>query len=543
MNRSLYTLTLTATLLLLSACGGGGGASTTGTSGGPTGDQSWLTFTPNTVAINTNQGQSVAFSVSAKSSKTIPVKFNVGIIEKLGLITTQVNLVELSPYEYRADMHTSPTLAAGAHATQLEVRLCEDDPLVCNKPISGSPFFVPLTVTVAPPPPPPPPLESNLTPLTPLPQLGAWGDLGGGAAHTGYVNASFNPAKFTVRWWYSLPPVAAGDNHSGTLNVLTNNGLVYLVHDDLGAQNSSVLALDEASGQVRWNRQFSGITVMGTLSGGNIYVVGDNGPGSILRTLNAQTGQDGINTTVPLQASSVYGPLVSGNNIYASFGTLGSQRATLARFDAIAGGLVTTTQLADLHGKLAADSRYVYSASGRGLTAFDLASGAIAFTLDDSDIPQTSDTPGYAPVLGDHGLAYALHDGTLIAYDTAARSRAWKVSGHYVEQPALANGIVYAWTAAGNDASGNPTYILRAHSAATGELLWSSASGAYASKDMIVTNNLLFATGAQTVAFDLSTHQVVWSKPFGGPMALSDRGVLYIAGGTNPEKVLAINLQ
>ena len=538
MNRSLCALALTTTLLL-SACGGGGGGSST--AGAPA-DQSWLSFTPNTVTISANKGQSVAFSVSAKSSKTIPVKFNVGIVEKLGVISTQVNLVELSAYEYRADLHTSPTLAVGAHTTQLEVRLCEDDPLVCNKPISGSPFFVPLTVTVAGPPPPPPPPESNLTPLTTLPQLTAWSDLAGGSAHTGYVNASFDPSRFSVRWWYSLPLPASADDRAGTLNVLTDNGLVYLSHVDLGAGLSSVLALDEASGQVRWNRQFTGLISMGSLGGGDLYVLGGD-LNTILRGLNAQSGQDSISTTAPLRAPSVYGPLVIGNTAYLNFDVYNSQPATLARFNATAGGLLTTTQQANLHGKLAADSRYVYSASSHGLSAFDPASGATVFTLDDSDIPASSDTPGYAPVLGDHGLAYALHDGTLVAYDPVARKRAWKVSGHYIEQPALGNGVLYAWEAAGNDASGKPSYILHAHSAATGELLWSSASMPYASKDMIVTNNLLFVSNTQTLALDLTSHQVVWSTPFSGPMALSNHGVLYIAGGAYPEKVLAINLQ
>lgn len=139
---------LVASALLLAACGGGGGGGTGGSSSdGSTGDQGWLSFTPNPVTVNAVQGQSTPFTVSAHANKTISQNFNIGIIEATGLVTTQVDLSG-GGYDYTATLHVSPALTVGTRTGTLLVKLCEDDPTVCNKPLSGSPWRIPLTVNV-----------------------------------------------------------------------------------------------------------------------------------------------------------------------------------------------------------------------------------------------------------------------------------------------------------------------------------------------------------------------------------------------------------
>jgi hypothetical protein len=161
------------TAAVLAACGGGGGspgAATTpaGASAGstpapgastppatgttpaptPTPGGGWLTLSPSPVALTVNQGQSMAFNVTAKSSQTIAETFSVGIYDPKGLITTDVQLNAQSQLEYVATLHTSPTLAPGTYTTNLEVRLCLDSPLTCRSQLAGSPWYLPLTVTV-----------------------------------------------------------------------------------------------------------------------------------------------------------------------------------------------------------------------------------------------------------------------------------------------------------------------------------------------------------------------------------------------------------
>jgi hypothetical protein len=108
----------------------------------------WLSLTPSSVALNVNKGESRTFQITARSNRIITQAFNVGVIDSTGLITTDVQLSAISDLEYVATLHTAPGLPAGTHTTYLEVRLCEDAPLTCRVPLAGSPWYVPLTVTV-----------------------------------------------------------------------------------------------------------------------------------------------------------------------------------------------------------------------------------------------------------------------------------------------------------------------------------------------------------------------------------------------------------
>jgi hypothetical protein len=149
-----YLAAATCAALLASCGGGGGGGDSTSSNGNtagnsPTVDQSWLQFTPNAINLTVlDTGPTQSFTIDAKSSKTISQNFNIGIFESTGLISSQVSLTEITQYEYKATLNTASGLTPGVHTSQLEVRLCVDDPLVCNNPISGSPWKLPITVTV-----------------------------------------------------------------------------------------------------------------------------------------------------------------------------------------------------------------------------------------------------------------------------------------------------------------------------------------------------------------------------------------------------------
>ena len=120
----------------------------------------------------------------------------------------------------------------------------------------------------------------------------------------------------------------------------------------------------------------------------------------------------------------------------------------------------------------------------------------------------------------------------------------WTAQGHY---PAYANNVVYAFNEYGKR--------LDAFSAQDGKLLWSFSVPNEPPyiwtefRNMIVTENLIFISsvdtlsgGAQgkTLAIDLATHKVVFSHSFGGSIAISDRGVLYIK---DKNRIDAINLK
>ncbi|BEU97155.1 PQQ-binding-like beta-propeller repeat protein [Acidovorax sp. DW039] len=144
-------------LVVLAGCGGGSGGSTGGTGGtggtdtGPSSpDGAWLAFEPASLEVSQYEGESVPVSVTAYSSKTFETPFNVAIIDKNGLITTRVNVFALSQLSYRAVLNTAANLEVGRHNTSLEVRVCEDDPVTCAKPLPGSPWRLALGIQVKP---------------------------------------------------------------------------------------------------------------------------------------------------------------------------------------------------------------------------------------------------------------------------------------------------------------------------------------------------------------------------------------------------------
>jgi len=156
--------------LALAACGGGGGSSTasgpggtgsagnTGSSGTPSvpdtplpkPDGTWLSFTPSTIAVSGYEGESIPFTITAASSRTFSKAFNIAVVDASGTITADAQIAAVNELTYTAKLHTSPKLTAGTKQVNLEVRLCEDAPATCNKPLPGSPWYVPLKVELKP---------------------------------------------------------------------------------------------------------------------------------------------------------------------------------------------------------------------------------------------------------------------------------------------------------------------------------------------------------------------------------------------------------
>ena len=105
----------------------------------------------------------------------------------------------------------------------------------------------------------------------------------------------------------------------------------------------------------------------------------------------------------------------------------------------------------------------------------------------------------------------------------------------------MANGVIYA-------GRNNPK-SLDALDEHTGQVLWSwpgTATDAEFHRNVVVTNNLVFVSTDQAVhAVDLVTHQLVWSYPVPGMLALSASGTLYIVEGAREPtgRLIAIRLR
>ncbi len=145
----------TSLVALLTACGGGGGGGPEGPAApavpnvpAPNPEGTWLSFDPPAPTARQFEGESMPITVNATSTRTFSAPFNVAIIDPGGVILPKVVLVPISELRYQAQLSTSPSLPAGDHKTTLEIRVCEDAPLTCNRPFPGSPWRLPLTVHV-----------------------------------------------------------------------------------------------------------------------------------------------------------------------------------------------------------------------------------------------------------------------------------------------------------------------------------------------------------------------------------------------------------
>ncbi|HEY0586212.1 MAG TPA: PQQ-binding-like beta-propeller repeat protein [Pseudoduganella sp.] len=544
MNKKILAVLL-ASAFVVTGCGGGGGksgssnssgsGSSSGGSGGTsTPSNSWLALTPSAVDLSVIEGDAQEFTVVAKSSKTISQTFNVGVVDKAGLIQPSVELKTITPYEYSAKMKLATTLKPGSYTTRLEVRLCEDDPATCAKPIQGSPWYVPLNVTVK--------AAANLKPLADLPNVGVWHGIGGSVAHTGYIPGRFDPAGFSSRFVYNFP-LGSTDYVAGELAI--ENGIIFM-----NVSRNRLRAMDEATGNVLWTTALrSGNSTGPIISDGKVYVGVDN-----TVTIANMVGYDKL--TGSLINAFAVGDLDPMSGLEAHSGQL------LVKGFSSVKRASTTYLWIDWEKSMKTESFMALTADANNIYTFDQTNVSVIRASDGATVsaPFSTSSSCAAPwvhATDGKGMLYGVchlpgADRQLRAIDTTMKQTAWSVNGNYEGRVALGGTTLYALNSG----------ALEARSASDGKLLWSTnlVTGTDALPEaftVLVTDNLAFVSSmgtagkpSKTVAVELSTHKVVWSYPYGGEMAISSKGVLYIAGDTKnantsglPGKFVAVNLR
>lgn len=625
--------------LALAACGGGsgggGGASPVNNTAG-----NWLTFDPGAPSATQFEGESTSVILTARASRTFSVPFNVAIIDPAGVISPQVDISAQSPLEYRAALQTSRTLRAGDHSTMLEVRLCEDAPMTCAKPLPGSPWRVPLKVQVKPgaqaqarvtlvtpsvsvttypgesteftvearlstdlmtrnvwiamfdpssitnaassqwtqqangnyvfklatatsnalaagtytsnlelrvceddarvcrrPVAGSPwivPLSlkilspNNLTALAPVEGVGAWSTYQGNAAHTGFVAANFDPARFSRRFKVEALGNFAGNYKSAAID----NGRAFFVRRTAG-NRAELVAVSEDTGELAWKVD------MGTLNqvnppaaaNGRVYLTSTGHGDSFLWVYDQASGQQLRKETLSSQWPSYSAPTLFGTDVYTINGYYGG----ISRYDDAQGAFKWHGLGVAYEGwSPSTDGRFVYAYSTPDniLNVLDAADGSLAYSIGER-YPYSTYFISRPVVLTDTAQAI-VGDGNLAAFDLKTRTRSWIVDGASIGAPAYGNGAIYALGTNGK--------AFAARSPATGALLWEVTLDDANYTDIVVTRNLAFVSSETTTqAIDLATRKVVWTYPLGGSMAISARGVLYIL--TSSGALAAINLR
>jgi outer membrane protein assembly factor BamB len=481
--------------------------------------QGRLTLTPATFDLTTYQGEPASFSLRASAVSPFTQGVRAAVFDSTGVLAAPVSMRELTSGQFSADLATASTLGVGEHSGSLELRVCYDDPATCRSPVSGSPWRVPVKVSVKP--------AINLTTLSTIASLSPWSTYNGTAAQNPYVPASFDPTAFSRRW---NQPVSAGMTTSAPV---ADNGKVFVIRNS--ASKWELSAISEASGAELWRYDIGAATGPNPLATGNgkVFVRSTGNGGSFLWAFDQASGQLLGKTLINTAPELHQAPTVIGDIVYMG------NTAGLEKFNAttsliewrtgiqFAGGLWTP----------AVSGHFAYTVQYDSLVAIDTDNGSTVFRLQDPVIAGTSGQPK-SLVVGDN-LAIARIGYQLVGIDLQSHARTWTAGGSTVGQHALANGTLYSLADGG--------MALEARTAATGVLEWKTGwlfenSNGMDKGRMIVSSNLVFISGpSRTVAVDRTTHQVVWTYPFGGELALSDRGVLYIASSSG--NLYAINLR
>lgn len=477
--------------------------------------QERVTITPAAVDLVTYDGEAVSMQMGVKLNTTFDVPVRIGVFGGAGVIAPDVMVTQDGPGQYRARLTTAAALAQGEHTATLELRLCYDDPRECASPVVGSPWRVPVKVTVKP--------GTNLTTLAAIPGLASWSNDDGNAAHSNYVAASFDPARFTRRW--SKPATALGPMGAPAIV----NGKLFTVRGNRFG-NNDLLAIDEASGAILWSTSIgSGYEVGPPAAVDGKVVLNTDGIYNV-RAFDQATGQSTADHHLPIY-SNCRSSTVAGGMVYGSYDRI-------SKFNPATGLVEWSNGVVEAHACApSVDGSMAYAYTANKLQALDTATGSLAYSI--ADQGNTVYNLQGSPVVLGSGMAFVIDGKRLLGFDLNARSRAWALEGKPVGQPVFANGIVYALAEDGNE--------VEARAAATGALQWKSAGltnwSLYTPYErMAVTSNLLFVSGSTTtVALDLASHQVVWSYPLGGELAISDRGVLYIFAANGQQ--VAINLR
>ncbi|MGO4381725.1 outer membrane protein assembly factor BamB family protein [Pseudoduganella sp. RAF53_2] len=523
-----------ALALTLNACGGGGG-SDAGNSGAPvqqpTGpvaptpspEQSWLTITPPTTSLSIYEGEVQSFNITATSNKTISTPINIAIVDKKGVISTDVHVEALSQLQYRATLQTSSILAVGTYSTSLELRLCEDNPTVCSKPITGSPWQIPIQVTVKP--------GTALTPLKALPGLAGWTTFQGNAAHTGYVPANFNAANFARRWSGLLG--RPGD----TVEFAHDGGMLYGVAHNANTGHYEVFAINEETRQDLWRKDMGTLYQVNPVAIGNgkVYVTSAGHQDTYFWEFDQATGSLVSKTALSSQWEKYKAPTVVGQNVYTNSGYYGG----MVKFDSVNHSVAWSNYTLPQYDNWtpAVDDNYAYAYMNGALYAVNVKDGATAFKIVDVGNQWSGYDGNVMALAGTRG--FVVNSNRLIAFDLTLRTMAWAVNGPSSGMAAYAKDVVYILNANGS--------VLEARSPADGHLLWSSDTLVGTENDtsfnnIVLTNNLAFvSSNTSTLAIDLATHKTVWNYALGGALSISNRGVLYISNSSG--KVAAINLQ
>lgn len=537
--KKLLLVAATAVSLLVAACGGSAPeAADTETDSLASAEalKPLLTVSPSSISLSLDVGGTAAAELDATYAGRPTRRAHISVAPGEAAFSDNFAVTPLGQGRYKVEVTTAAGLAAGQYSGTLTLRMCTESP--CVNVIPRTHALVSYQVTVTAPVPPPVP---------------EWQTFQGNAAHTGYVPVTLDPARFAQAWEWRRTTTGV----LGFINaVVTEKGTVFVTDDEYFGAVTSLYALNEQDGSLRWRHDFSNAPALNppAVANGVVYAATTGHQDTYLWAFRSSDGSPVFQSPFAGQWPHVLAPTVHSGRVFTNGGYYGGG---VYAYDA-ASGAAAWSQFAgdDDMTTPAVDGAYAYHYSGLGLQVYAADTGLPVATIADPYGPGQGYSHHGAPMLGssDHVISFSggafsgrasssteqYDSRPLVNFSVQNLATRWRSAHSYLTQPAVAKGVVYA-------GRNNPKSF-DALSETTGELLWSwagTASDAEFHRNVVVTDNLVFVSTDRAIhAIDLATRQPVWTYPVPGMLAISSQGTLYIVEGARQPtgRLIAIRL-
>ena len=439
---------------------------------------------------------------------------------------------------YAVALEVSTTIAAGHYTGNALLTLCRN--AACTNPQTPGSISVPFDVQV---------LSAtsawtgnNTPPLAAWSGVADWTMFQGNAAHTGYVPVNIDPNSFTTRW-HGGPTLSntPNDYNGAFANTLTTDGgRLYI------ATGTTLYALNELDASQIWAYDVSALQFPSVNppaeANGTVYMAAGQQSSTYLFAFEETSGAVVFQSPMSSQWEHYFAPTIGADGVYTNAGEYGG----VYGFDFTGQQLFFDSLLQVSQWTPAVDADHIYSYTGQ-MTVADPVTGAVQTTLNDPTFSDFAFMDGSA-VLGAPGSVFAANysaayvngggwGNTLLHFNVNTQAITWQINGNYGYNPAYNAGVLYA--------ANNSPLRLEARRESDGSLLWSwtppQAGDNTFDSEVLLTKSMIFvSTNLATYGIDTTTHQLVFSYPFSGRLALSRNGILYIQG-TGP--IVAINVK
>lgn len=344
----------------------------------------------------------------------------------------------------------------------------------------------------------------------------AWTTYQGNSKHSGYIDINLTTSHFKSRWakpieLASLKQGAAGDGY-----IFVNNA-------------GQLYALDARTGTTLWSQSLNTGTHnlnnfnQPAYADGVVYVQTGGHGDAFLWAFNSADGRLLFKTPLDDQWSSFYAPTIVDGTVYIGGGYYGGIYAIDAK-SGVQKWWQTLNQYDQFTPAISGDYVLAYTGDyAPKLTVANKTTGNVMFEIADPDFQWNGWSMHLAPVVaGDFVLAN--HYGRLVAFNLASKTLAWQLDAGFTGDPVTKGDIFYITN----------NGVIEARKLDDGSLVSSIAGTSAFTGNLLLTNNLIFASDEQnTYAYQLDNGAKIWTLEKTRGALLMAEGALVIFGNNS----------